>query len=123
MIQEQHWSNTTTRVLITDEEHHGAVIVDILLNDPKNQEHFCADALMWSLWVDEPFRGHEVGTHLIEAAEREARGRGCKTMALEWFLAESERWVAHWYSRLGYDEKTFGRTYALMVKELNMKEP
>ena len=35
------------------------------------------------LWVDEKFRGHEVGSKLLAAAEEEARRRGCHSVHVD----------------------------------------
>lgn len=120
MIQEQNWPHTD-RVIITDEEHHGCVIVDVI-KTAENKERYDADALLWSLWVDEPYRKKGTARKLIEIAEREAVKRGCKTMALEWSREESSVWVARWYESLGYYVREFGKHSALQVKKLNKEE-
>lgn len=117
MIQEQHWLSCD-RILVTDEEHHGSVMVDIM-KDPNTKEQLHADALLWALWVDKPYRKQGVARQLIEAAEREAKARGCQTMALEWDDREAESWTAYWYERIGYETKEFDRHSALKVKQLN----
>ena len=50
----------------------------------------------------------------MNKARMTAKCRGAHTCVLEWSLDESPRWVAWWYARLGYDEKDFSDTYALM---------
>jgi GNAT superfamily N-acetyltransferase len=53
------------------------------------------------LWVDEPERGHGLGTRLLDAAEAEAAGRGCTQVVLFTHAAnagaDGER-----YTRRGY---------------------
>lgn len=118
MIQEQKWHDMT-RIIVTDEENHGTVQVEIAKDGFKGTRiEGAADALVYNLWVDKPFRKKGVARRLMEAAENEARKRGCKTMCLEWSDYDSERWVERWYERFGYMEKKFGRHSALMVKEL-----
>ncbi len=50
------------------------------------------------LWVDEPLTGRGLGRQLMEAAEEEARRRGCVQVVLFTFDAQA----AAWYPRLGY---------------------
>lgn len=119
MTQIQHWQSCD-RVLVTDEEHHGSVQVDIF-SDKATRERFHADALIWSLWVDEFHRRQGVARGLLEAAEKAARGQGCKSVCLEWDARESKEWTLQWYRRQGYDEREFtpGRS-SLLVKELKV---
>ena len=118
MIQLQTWGDFD-RILITNEQHHGSVQVDIpTVDKDKWMERYQADALIYALWVDEPHRGHEVGLHLLEAAEEQARKHGAKTVALEWDRRDTPEWVLDWYERLGYEEKAFGRYSSLLVKAL-----
>lgn len=118
MIQEQHWL-LCDRILITDEQGHGSVMVDIQKKDGRLTE----DALIWSLSVDKPYRRQGVATRLLETAEHEAKKRGCTTASLEWDKREAERFAVNWYIRQGYDEKEFGRYGSLLVKQLNNDKP
>lgn len=77
-----------------------------------------ADALIYALWVDESHRGHEVGAHLLEAAEAQAKKHCAKSVALEWDNSDTPKWVLHWYEKLGYEERAFGRHNSLFVKQL-----
>lgn len=114
MIQEQHWL-LCDRILITDEEHHGSVMVDIQKKDGRLAD----EALIWSLCVDKPYRRQGVATRLLETAEREAQKRGCATASLEWDKREAERFAFNFYVRRGYNEKMFGRYGSLLEKQLN----
>ena len=116
MIQVQHW-HTCDRVLITDEEHHGSVQLDIL-KDCTAKENLRSDALVWALCVDEPYRGRGVGAALLGRAETEAAKRGCESVSLEWDRRDSKEWTLQWYMRQGYDEKEFGHYGSLLVKQL-----
>lgn len=83
MIQHQHWKESI-RILITDEQHHGSVQAFIPnLNEDKPLDGE-ADALIYSLWVDEANRVHEVAKHLMEAVERELKRCGIETVAISW---------------------------------------
>jgi GNAT superfamily N-acetyltransferase len=61
--------------------------------------------IMWrrlfvkTLWVAEALRGQGLGSRLIQAAEAEARRRGCRSV---WLTALGDR-ACHFYRRLGYD--------------------
>lgn len=118
MIQYQQWYKES-RVLITDLLHHGSVQVGIPDNDYEgNRIEGKADAIIYALWVDEPYRKHGAARELLKKAEHEAKRMGCKTICLEWDNREAEEWTLKWYKRLGYSEKEFGRYSSLLVKEL-----
>lgn len=107
------------RILIVYGIHYSSVQVSIPdKNADDNRIEGKADALIYALWVDEPYRKQGVARKLLETAEREAKQMGCKTVCLEWDRRESEEWVLRWYERLGYNEKEFGRFSSLLVKEL-----
>lgn len=107
------------RILIVNGLRYGSVQVSIPdKNADDNRIDGKADALIYALWVDEPYRKQGVARELLEKAEREAKQMGCKTVCLEWDRRESDEWVLRWYERLGYNEKEFGRHSSLLVKEL-----
>lgn len=117
-ILHQQWYQEH-RILIVDGIHRSSVQVSIPdKNADDNRIEGKADALIYALWVDEPYRKQGVARKLLETAEREAKKMGCKTVCLEWDRRESEEWVLRWYERLGYNEKEFGRHSSLLVKEL-----
>lgn len=117
MIQHQHWKESI-RILITDEQHHGSVQAFIPnLNEDKPLDGE-ADALIYSLWVDEAHRGREVAKHLMEAVERELKRCGISTVAISWDGRDSPRWVLHWYKKLGFEEKAFGYQCCTLLKRL-----
>lgn len=116
MIQLQHWLSCD-RLLITDETRRASVQVDIFKRDDFRR-NYRADALLYSLWVDEPHRRQGAARLLIEAAEREAASHGCRSLALEWDRREAAVWTLEWYERLGYEEKAFGNHNSLLVKQL-----
>lgn len=51
----------------------------------------------------------------MDYALKRAKDFGYDTATLEWDLVDTPREIAHWYSRLGFDEKIFGNTSAIMV--------
>lgn len=117
-ILHQQWFQER-RILIVYGIHYSSVQVSIPdKNADDNRIEGKADALIYALWVDEPYRKQGVARKLLETAEREAKKMGCKTVCLEWDRRESEEWTLRWYERLGYNEKEFGRFSSLLVKEL-----
>lgn len=81
----------------------------------KNGEHE-GEALVWNLYVDEPYRRKGLARELMDEAHKTAKHLGAKVTALEWSLKESPYWVIEWYTRLGYDEKEFGPGNELMKR-------
>ena len=76
-------------------------------------------------WVDESLRARGLGTRLLEAAEREARRRGCTQMVLMTFSFQAPAF----YARRGYitatvlDGYTGGHHNLLMRKALDQAGP
>lgn len=118
MIQQQQWY-MERRILIVDENNHGTVQVSIPESSETDSKIYeSADALIYALWVDKPYRCQGVAKKLLETAEREAKRMGCRKVALEWDRRESKEWTLQWYERLGYVEKSFGHHTSLLVKDL-----
>ena len=55
MIQYQHWEDSI-RILVTDEQHHGSIQVFIPKHTEDKPLDGEADALIYSLWVEEAYR-------------------------------------------------------------------
>lgn len=118
MIQIQQWYDAK-RILVVDERHHGSVQVCIPAPDYEDSKlSGKADALIYALWVDEPYRRQGSARLMLEAAEHEAKKLGCKSVCLEWDNREAKEWTLHWYERVGYKEIEFGRHKSLLVKHL-----
>lgn len=113
MIQKQTWKDEI-RILITDEEHLGSVQISIPLyvSDIFGK----ADALIYSLFVDDTHRRCGVAQHLLQLAEQQAKLNGVKTIGLEFNKDESESFVFEWYLNNGY--KPFSKKSSLLIKRL-----
>lgn len=117
MIQYQHWEDST-RILITDEQHHGCIQVFIPKRTEDKPLDGEADALIYSLWVGETHRSRGVAKLLMEAAERELKRCGIATVAISWDGRDSPQWVLQWYERLGYVGKAFDYRCCTLLKRL-----
>ena len=117
MIQYQHWEDSI-RILVTDEQNHGSIQAFIPHRAEDRPLDGEADALIYSLWVDERHRGHEVAKHLMETVERELKRCGIATVAISWDGRDSPKWVLQWYERLGYEEKALGHQCCTLLKRL-----
>jgi predicted N-acetyltransferase YhbS len=80
---------------------------------------------MGTVWVDERYRGQNLGRQLIEAAEAEARRRGCRAAHLNTFSYEARPF----YEKLGYvvfgtlDDFPQGHQRHFMYKRLDATAP
>ena len=113
MIQKQTWKDEI-RILITDEENLGSVQISIPLyvSDIFGK----ADALIYSLFVDDTHRRCGVAKRLLQLAEQQAKLNGVKTIGLEFNKEESESFILKWYLKNGY--KPFSKKSNLLTKEL-----
>lgn len=117
MIQEQKWHDET-RLIIVDEEGHGTVQVSIPTSGIV-RGRICAEAYIFCLWVDVPFRNQGVGRHLIEAAIKELKGRGLRSVSLEYDSRDSLPRVLKWYKKtLGFTPVRTDDTLTLLVKQI-----
>lgn len=119
MIQVQDWNNPKgyKRILITSERDEASVQVNIFEEEIK-QRYEGADALIYALWVNAPFRRQGVGAYLLHKAEEQAKAFGCKTVCLTWDDREAPQWVYEWYARQGYEDTVFDDNKILMTKGL-----
>ena len=60
---------------------------------------WCGSCYISSLWVQQDLRGQDVGTQLLQAAEQEARIRGCQQVVLASFSFQAPGF----YQKLGYE--------------------
>lgn len=117
MIQYQHWEDSI-HILVTDEQHHGSIQAFIPHRTEDRPLDGEADALIYSLWVDERHRGCGVAKHLIETVESELKRCGVATVAISWDERDSPKWVLQWYERFGYEEKALGHQCCTLLKRL-----
>lgn len=72
------------------------------------------------LWVADPVRKHGIGKTLLEAAEEEARTRGCHTVMVRSFSFQAPRF----YEKNGYktehiiEDFPTGHNYYILTKKL-----
>ena len=117
MIQYQHWEDSI-RILVTDEKHQGSIQAFITYRAEDRPLEGEADALIYSLWVDERHRGSGVAKILMETVESELKRCSIVTVAISWDGRDSPKWVLQWYERLGYDEKALGRECCTLLIRL-----
>jgi GNAT superfamily N-acetyltransferase len=60
---------------------------------------WCGSCYIQTIWVHPDLRGHDIGTHLLQAAEQEARIRGCQQIVLTSFSFQAPGF----YQKLGYE--------------------
>ena len=66
--------------------------------------------------TDNNHRRNGVAQRLLQLAEQQAKLNGVKTIGLEYFEDESDRFVLDWYLRSGY--KLFNKKSNLLIKKL-----
>jgi len=72
------------------------------------------------LWVDEKARKHGIGKKLLEAAEEEAKSKGCLTILVRSYSFQAP----HFYERYGYKTELMlnnfpeGYSYHILVKRM-----
>lgn len=117
-IIHQQWYKER-RALITDLPHRASVQVSVPdADNDDNRIEGEADALIYSLWVDEFYRRLGVGRKLLETEECEAKRMGCKSVCLEWNCFETPEWVLFWYQRMGYCGHRIANFTWLLTKKL-----
>lgn len=117
MIQYQHWEDSI-RILVTDEQHHGSIQAFIPHRTEDRPLDGEADALIYSLWVDERHRDRGLAKLLMETVERELKRCGIANVAISWDGRDSPKWVLQWYERLGYEERESGHQCCTLIKRL-----
>jgi GNAT superfamily N-acetyltransferase len=60
---------------------------------------WCGSCYIRTVWIHQDFRGQGIGTKLLQAAEQEARARGCQQMVLTSFSFQAPGF----YQKLGYE--------------------
>ncbi|MBQ8713070.1 MAG: GNAT family N-acetyltransferase [Prevotella sp.] len=106
--------NTVISLYVSGSEQQAGIVEVRTYKKGKHR----GQALIWNLSVREQHRGKGLGRALLSAAYDVAMLAGCREAVVEWDLRDSPQWVFDWYEREGYDEREFGRGYALMVKPI-----
>jgi len=60
---------------------------------------WCGSCYLQTVWIHPDLRGHGLGTQLLQAAEQEARRRGCTHMVLGSYSFQAPGF----YQKLGYE--------------------
>ena len=107
-------SGDLTRLTVVSEDGIAKIQIDLLTK----HKHFGTTAFIWDLYVHPDHRRKGIAKELMQYALRRAKEHGHTTATLEWNLKDTPREVAWWYADMGFDEKEFSNTYALMVKQL-----
>lgn len=120
------WVNCS-RTTFVAVDADGSILGNVLMDYPKKSEDYpdnkSEEAYLWNLFVRSGIRKTGIATNLIEAAEKEARERGCETIKLWYWYKDSPSWVREWYERRGY-QKTgwYGNKGEVMLAK-KLKEP
>lgn len=114
MVQKQEWHGKTRYIIIIE----GVATVQLeLYKEP--QEPDGVTAFICCLWVNEDERKYGHGKRIMDRAEEIVAKEGHKRVHLEWCSLDTPKWVLEWYLRRGYQEREFGPTSSLLMKELN----
>ena len=109
------WTDNDNIVLFVDLNGFQVGIVEICIFKQGERK---GEAYIWNLHVIEVGRMKGYGSHLIKKAIKIAKDHGCTRATLEWDIRDSPYWVYDWYTRLGFEEKKFGKGCAWMEKKL-----
>ena len=107
---QQQWEYKTRTIIICQ---YGSVLVDII-SSPNGEDK---KAFIFSLNVEEEYRGKGIGTALLKHAEEYIKNQSIHVVELEW-VSPTPLWVYNMYIKNGYKEKDFDDGYSRLYKDL-----
>lgn len=111
------WESTgVKRFTVVTPGGEGKIQVDLFFRGHKS---IGRTAYFWDLYVHPDHRRKGIAKLLMQRVLGIAKEHGFATATLEWDFHDTSREIAQWYRSLGFEEKEFSNTYALMVKNLS----
>ncbi len=82
------------------------------------QVYIDGTALIWALWVDEPYRRRGIAARLLDRAEELARSEGHEAVYLDWDGRDTPVAILEYYKRRGYTVTGRSSSGATVLKKI-----
>lgn len=122
LLEDNIYEHNSTRI-----DKHDGVLFSRIVRDENNEIIAGIAGWTWAnaceitqFWVHEKVRNNGIGGMLLEAAEAEAKGKGCRTILVGSYSFQAP----HYYERHGYalqhavDDFPEGHRYCILTKNL-----